>query len=219
MDGAVERVGCTKGRADGRRGGERVGCTKGRADGRRGGERVGCTKGRADGRRGGERVGCTKGRADGRRGGERVGCNKGRADGRRGGERVGCTKGRADGRRGGERVGCTKGRADGRRGGGVTYAINSKRTAYISLVRSVLEHGAIVWDPYHQSDINRFQRMQHRAARLISGDYRSRYEGCVSTMVTNLGLQSRRRDQRLQFMFRVVEGSVPAIHSDKFLNS
>ena len=28
--------------------------------------------------------------------------------------------------------------------------INSKRTAYIALVRAVLEYGAIVWDPYHR---------------------------------------------------------------------
>ena len=31
--------------------------------------------------------------------------------------------------------------------------INSKRTAYIALVRAVLECGAIVWDPYHRGDM------------------------------------------------------------------
>ena len=41
-------------------------------------------------------------------------------------------------------------------------------------------------------------------------------------MITNLelhSLQSRRRDQRLKFMFTVVEGCVPAIPPDKFLHS
>ena len=63
--------------------------------------------------------------------------------------------------------------------------INSKRTAYIAVVRSVLEYGSIVGDPYH-----RLERIQHRAARFILGDYRLRHEGCVSTVLTNLGLHS-----------------------------
>ena len=35
-----------------------------------------------------------------------------------------------------------------------------RRTAYISLVRSVLEYGSIVWDPYYVKDINRIEKIQ-----------------------------------------------------------
>ena len=66
--------------------------------------------------------------------------------------------------------------------------INSKRTAYIALVRAVLEYGAIVWDPYHRGDIDKLEQIQHRAARFITGDYRSRHPGSVTTMLTNLNL-------------------------------
>ena len=78
--------------------------------------------------------------------------------------------------------------------------INSKRTAYIALVHSVLEYGAIVRDPYHQGDIDRLERIQHRANHFIYINYRSRPEGCVSTMLINIeshNPQNRQRDQRL----------------------
>ena len=48
-----------------------------------------------------------------------------------------------------------------------------KSTAYISLVRSILEYGSIVWDPYIQQDIQCIERVQKRAARFIVNDYRT----------------------------------------------
>ena len=97
--------------------------------------------------------------------------------------------------------------------------IISKRTAYIALVRAVLEYGAIVWDPYHRGDIDKLEQIQHRAARFITADYRSRHPGSVTTMLTNLNfdtLDNRRRDQRrLKCMYRTVRGSMafPLKHS------
>ena len=49
-----------------------------------------------------------------------------------------------------------------------------RKTAYIALVRSVLEYGAVVWDPYLQKDIDKLERIQRIGARFITGDYRSR---------------------------------------------
>ena len=49
-----------------------------------------------------------------------------------------------------------------------------RRTAYISLVRSVLEYGSIVWDPYYVKGINRIETIQRQAVRFISGDYATR---------------------------------------------
>eukprot|EP00745_Piridium_sociabile_P040062 TRINITY_DN76314_c0_g1_i2.p1 TRINITY_DN76314_c0_g1~~TRINITY_DN76314_c0_g1_i2.p1 ORF type:complete len:1167 (+),score=240.29 TRINITY_DN76314_c0_g1_i2:25-3525(+) len=95
-----------------------------------------------------------------------------------------------------------------------------KRTAYIALVRSTLEYASVVWDPYYQGDIDQLERIQHRAARFITGDYKSRNPGCVSEMLGKLhlpSLQERRHDKRLSLLFRVVEGSVPGLPPVSFI--
>ena len=96
-----------------------------------------------------------------------------------------------------------------------------KKTAYISLVhvRSTMEYGAIVWDPYTIVDTNKLERIQRRAARFITGDL-SREEGFVAKMLAELeleSLQSRRTSQRLIFMYKVVEGLAPAIKPEDYL--
>ena len=95
-----------------------------------------------------------------------------------------------------------------------------RRTAYLCLVRSILEYGSIIWDPHVQQDINRLERVQRRAARFISGDFRSREEGCVTKMLKDAGLTpltERRRMLRLVMFYKVVEGMVPALPSHDFL--
>merc|ERR1711923_367773 len=89
--------------------------------------------------------------------------------------------------------------------------------AYISLVRSLLEYGAIIWDPYTQSDINRLERIQRQAARFISGDYQSRTPGSMSNTLNLPILQQRRKEMRLTFLFKITEGLVPAIPPDLYL--
>ena len=48
-----------------------------------------------------------------------------------------------------------------------------RKTAYLSLVRSILDYGSIVWDPYLLSDIDKIERVQRQAARFITGDYKT----------------------------------------------
>ena len=96
----------------------------------------------------------------------------------------------------------------------------ARRTAYISLVRSTLEYGSIIWDPFLQSDINKLERIQRKAARFICKDYKSRDSGCVTNMLRDLDLptlQERRKELRLAFLYKVVEGLVPAIPSASYL--
>ena len=47
-----------------------------------------------------------------------------------------------------------------------------KETACFTLVRPVLEYAAIIWDPYQQCLIDDIEKIQRRAARWVTGDYR-----------------------------------------------
>ena len=95
-----------------------------------------------------------------------------------------------------------------------------KRTAYIALVRSILEYGACVWDPYLKKDIDCLEKTQRRAIRFICGDYTSRNPGSIAKMRKNLNLPtlaSRRQTLKLTSFFKVVEGLVPALPISNFL--
>ena len=96
------------------------------------------------------------------------------------------------------------------------------RSAYVSLICPILEYGSVVWDPYYQTDISTLERIQHRAARFITGDYRSTDTGCVTSMLTSLELptlQDRRsrRNTQLTYMYKTVKGLVPAIPPGSYL--
>ena len=88
------------------------------------------------------------------------------------------------------------------------------------MVRSILDYGQIVWDPYLKQDVERLERVQRQAARFITGDYRTHEEGCITSTLQSLelsSLENRRSTNRLIFMYKVVEGLVPAIPPNEFL--
>ena len=98
----------------------------------------------------------------------------------------------------------------------------TRHMAYVSLVRSVLEYGATIWDPYLQCDINRLEKVQRRAARFITGDYTSRTPGCMTNMLESLNLSplaQRRKELRLTFLFKISERLVPFKPSTKIVRS
>ncbi|XP_070198630.1 uncharacterized protein [Littorina saxatilis] len=95
-----------------------------------------------------------------------------------------------------------------------------RRLAYITLVRSTLEYGAVVWDPYYKQDVERLERIQRLAARFIMKDYVSKDPGCVTKMLEYLQLptlQERRQQLRLTMLFKIINGLVPALPPDSFL--
>ena len=96
-----------------------------------------------------------------------------------------------------------------------------RKTAYISMVRSLLEYGAVVWDPYQKSDIDKLERVQRKAIRFVKRDYRTREEGFISNMAAELELptlQERRGSLRLVMLYKVVEGLVPGLPPQDFLS-
>ena len=94
-----------------------------------------------------------------------------------------------------------------------------KQTAYIALVRSLLEYSSTVWCPYLKRDISALEHVQRSAARFISNDYQSRTPGCMTQMLSELNLErlcERRSNRRLELMYRVVNGLVPALPPSLF---
>ena len=80
-----------------------------------------------------------------------------------------------------------------------------KETAYFSLVRSVIEYIATVWDPHLCKDRNALEMVQLRAARNVKNDHRQ--TSSVTQMLKDLGWESladRRRDLRLILLYKIV---------------
>ena len=87
-------------------------------------------------------------------------------------------------------------------------------------MRSTLEYGSSVWDPFLQKDIDKLEKIQRKAARFISSDYYSRDAGSMTNMLKNLELQTlqnRRKDNRLCLMYKIANGLVPAIPHENYL--
>ena len=60
-----------------------------------------------------------------------------------------------------------------------------KQTAYFSLIRSFVEYGATVWNPYQKYNSDKVERVQRQAARFVKSRY-SRYSS-VSDILDVLG--------------------------------
>ena len=96
-----------------------------------------------------------------------------------------------------------------------------RKTAYLAMVRSTLEYGSIIWDPYLVKDIHLLEQVQRKAARFITGDFKTRTPGSMTNMLKELNiptLQSRRKDDRLTFLYKISEGLIPAIPKEQYLN-
>ena len=80
-------------------------------------------------------------------------------------------------------------------------------TAYISLIRPALEYSCSVWHPHKKSNKDKIEKVQRRAARFVSNNFRRK--ASVSEMLHNLGwqsLDSRWQDQRLVLFYKIING-------------
>jgi len=76
-------------------------------------------------------------------------------------------------------------------------------------MRSTVEYGSVVCDPHTSKDKDKVERVNRRAARMVSNDY-GRHSSVTSTL-TRLGwatLEQRRENQWLTMMYKVVHGLV-----------
>jgi hypothetical protein len=79
------------------------------------------------------------------------------------------------------------------------------------MVQPTLEYASAAWDPYTCDQINQLDKVQRRAARFVSNNYRDKTPGCVTAMVKSLGwepLQERRKSHRLIVMYKIKHGLV-----------
>jgi len=53
---------------------------------------------------------------------------------------------------------------------------NTKSLAYVSLVRPILEYGAVCWDPYREYQISALDRVQNKAAKFAHNSGGSDWE-------------------------------------------
>ena len=74
-----------------------------------------------------------------------------------------------------------------------------KQTAYFSLIRSSMEYGSTVWDPYQKYNSDKVERVQRRAARFVKSWY-SRYSS-VSDVLGWTPLSQRRQERLDLFCF------------------
>ena len=84
-----------------------------------------------------------------------------------------------------------------------------RQTAYKALVRPVLEYSSTVWSPPTQSNIDKLEMTQRRAARWVCNNYS--YQASVTDMLQTLkwrSLEDRRSDARLCLLFKIIYGLV-----------
>ena len=83
-----------------------------------------------------------------------------------------------------------------------------------------MDYGKVSWDPCTKQDIQKLENVQRSATRFIMKDYHSRQERFVTEMLHVFKLptlKDRRRDQRLTLMYKVVEGHLPAINRNHYI--
>ena len=91
-----------------------------------------------------------------------------------------------------------------------------KERVYKSLVRPSLEYACSVWDPHLNSDINKIEMVQQRAARYVTN--RQHNTSSVGDMLHLewRSLEDRRRDARLVMMYNISHDKVAVSKSDRF---
>jgi hypothetical protein len=80
-----------------------------------------------------------------------------------------------------------------------------KAQCYTTLVRPIMEYACIIWDPVTQTNIRELEMMQRRAARFVTGDYRT--TSSVTRMLAALQwteLQQHRKIAKVIMLYRIV---------------
>ena len=84
-----------------------------------------------------------------------------------------------------------------------------KASAYLLMVRPLMEYACVVWDPHYQSQVSVLERVQRCVARWVLSDYS--YHSSVSSMLEQLNwlpLANRRKQQRLNLFYQIMNEEI-----------
>ena len=76
-----------------------------------------------------------------------------------------------------------------------------EETAYLGLVRPLLQYASQAWDPYTNNLTDKIEKVQIRAARFVMSDYRNHEPGSVTSLINQLGIHSREDVRLIEYAF------------------
>ena len=93
---------------------------------------------------------------------------------------------------------------------------NSLNQLYISFLRPLLEYASVVWHNCTFSERDSLEKIQHKAARIVTGLTRSTSLINLYTEIGWLSLSDRRKYQKLILTFKIINGQVPNFLCQQF---
>ena len=91
-----------------------------------------------------------------------------------------------------------------------TFSRSALNQIYISYMRSLLEYSAMVWDGCTVQDKTALEKLQHEAARIVTGLTRSTSLDSLYRECGWVSLSERRKFQKLCFVYKCNNGQVPS---------
>ncbi|MCG7877681.1 MAG: reverse transcriptase domain-containing protein [Candidatus Thiodiazotropha endolucinida] len=85
---------------------------------------------------------------------------------------------------------------------------------YVSYVLPIIEYASIVWDNCTEQDANALEKLQHEAARVVTGLTRSVSLERLYLECGWISLSERRKNQKLYFMYKANNSQVPSYIND-----
>ena len=95
-----------------------------------------------------------------------------------------------------------------------TFSRVALNQIYLSYLQPIIEYSCVVWDGCTERDIESLQKLQNEAARIVTGFTRSVSLDNLYKESGWVSLIERRKQQKLIFMYKSVNGLVPSYVSD-----
>ena len=84
------------------------------------------------------------------------------------------------------------------------------RQIYLSYLLPIIDYSCVVWDGCTERDIESLQKLQNEAARIVTGLTRSVSLDNLYKESGWVSLIERRKQQKLIFMYKSVNGLIPS---------
>ena len=93
----------------------------------------------------------------------------------------------------------------------IKFSLNRKslNQIYLSFLRPILEYSSIIWDSCTQYEKENIEKLQHEAARIVTGLTRSCSLDNLYREIGWISLQDRRKYQKLVMAFKIKIGLTP----------